>query len=235
MRRAKVTCSIVTSGSECGADADSFSLDDKGAGDSFEDVRECQERSFKTDGQIGAAFIALDAPAVIERFAMRSIDSTEIAIRYNGVPASVTAAGMALGTIANGDAFTITPDQGAMVTVTFLTGDTNLALVIARINAAAGAIIAGADATGTLLKLTGSKTGGKDAADRTWQYGSLVLAGSALAKLGLTAGTYYGGGRDDSTDGRLFKDFPTSGPLKTTKIELSGSGRIKTHVAGRAA
>lgn len=164
---------------------------------------------------------------------MLSIDGSEIAIRYNGAPASVVGSAGAFGTIVGGDAFTIDDDQGGVKTVTFEAGDTTLAKVIARINAAVGAIVA-SDSAGQ-LKLTGAKSGGKEAADRTWQYGSIVLAGAALAKLGLVAGTTYGSGRDESTDMRVLHDFPTSGPMKTTRIELSGAGKIKTHVAGRAA
>lgn len=164
---------------------------------------------------------------------MLSIDGSEIAIRYNGSPASIVGSAGAFGTIVGGDAFTIDDDQGGVKTVTFEAGDTTLAKVIARINAAVGAIVA-SDSAGQ-LKLTGAKSGGKEAADRTWQYGSIVLAGAALAKLGLVAGTTYGSGRDESTDMRVLHDFPTSGPMKTTRIELSGAGKIKTHVAGRAA
>lgn len=231
-RRAKVTCSIVTTSDGGGSDSGNFSLDDKGSGETFEDVRQREESSIATAGQLGAAFLDLDTPKVIEQFAMRSIDGAEVGIRYNGAPASVVGVGGAFATIVNGDAFTLDLDQGGVKTVTFQTGDTTLAKVIARINADVGAIVA-SDAAGQ-LKITGVKSGGEEAKARTWQYGSIVLAGSALAKLGLSAGTSYGSGRDDSTDGRILKDFPTSGAMKTTRIELSGSAKIKTHAAGRA-
>lgn len=214
------------------SDAGTFSLDDRGAGTTYEDVRQREESALNTGGQLGSVFQQLDAPPVVEEFAMLSIDGSEIAIRYNGAPASVTGSAGAFGTIVGGDAFTIDSDQGGVKTVTFEASDTTLAKVVARINAEVGAIVA-SDSAGQ-LKLTGVKSGGKEAADRTWQYGSIVLAGAALAKLGLVAGTTYGSGRDESTDMRVLHDFPTSGPMKTTRIELSGSGKIKTHVAGRA-
>lgn len=224
--RVKLTATLVVD------QAASIDLSDTSGGSVFDDVRVRAEGLLATSGVLGAAWQELDAPAKVSQFSLRSIDGSEVAARVNAAPATVLGSGASFGTIANGETLQVNVDQGGTVTVTFLTGDTTLAAVVARINAALGAIVASSN--GGQLQLTGAKTGGADAVARSWQYGTVqVVGGTALAKLGLSTGTTYGAGRDVSTTGRIFMEFPgLSSPLAVTSIHLSGSGRIRTHIAG---
>lgn len=199
----------------------------------YPDLRQREVYQLATAGAVGAAFEQLDAPNIIQQLLLVNRSGSELAIRLNGAPAKVTGAGASFGTIVNGDTFAITLDQATLVNVTFLTGDITVALVIARINAALGAIVASQDASGNLV-LTGVKTGGASALAKSMQYGSMVLSGAGLAKLGLTAGTTYGDGQDIRAQSKFFASFPSSGSGLVSSVWLSGSGELITHAAGRA-
>lgn len=237
-KRAKTSLTIVTSsdGLSVGTATGSFDMSDgSSVGAQFEIVKQNEEDQLATAGQVGAAFVQLDTPNVIEQIAIRPLAGQEIAVRLNGAPATVLGSGASFGTVAGGESFPLTVDGSGPVTVTLTASDTTAAACAARINAAAGAIVAAVESG--QLRLTGTKTGGQLAKANTMQYGSLVVgAGTALAKLGLVEGTTYGSALADlRTNNRLFLEPPTSGAGAITQIELSGSGKIMTHLAGRAA
>lgn len=234
-KRVKVAFSLVTTSDQStGSATGAFDMSDSGAGDIDEIVKQNEEDSLATTGLVGAAFVSIDVPKVIKRIAIRPLAGQEIAIRLNGAPAKVQGTAPSFGTIINGDTFPLTVDGGTLATVTFTATDITGALVVARINAAAGAIVASLDASNYIV-LTGAKTGGQLAQTNLWQNGSIVVgAGTALTKLGLVAGTTYGSALADlHTTNRFYLEPPTSGAGAITKIELSGSGKFMSHVSGQ--
>src|ERR1700677_1050543 len=106
---------------------------------------------------------------------------------FTGVAATVTSGGETYSAIVTGDTAVFGYDAASNFTVTFFTGDTTQAAVIARINQYAGYTFAAA-ASGTTIALTGIQqgTGGQ----------VRVVSGSAIAsgKLNFTAGTTAGTG-----------------------------------------
>jgi hypothetical protein len=103
---------------------------------------------------------------------------------FTAAAAAVTGSGAAFGSITAGLQAVLGYDAASNFTVTFQTGDTTIANVVARINAAAGFAFASNNAG--QLELTGLQQGSG---------GSVrVVSGTALADLGLTAGTTLGTG-----------------------------------------
>lgn len=236
--RVQVTGSILVqpSAGERG-ETSSIAFSDVTAGRSFQDVRSRSTYQLATAGAIGAAFVQLDTPAIIEQLLLMSAGA-EIAVRLNGGVASVTGSSAALfGTIAASDAFTLGVDSVDHAIV-FQAGDTTAAKIAARINSIVGAIVATVTAAG-LLKLAGARTGDAEAkATASMAYGEIALTdgvGAPLAKLGLVDGVTNGSGNDLRFTGRFGPiEPPTSGVGLLSKVELSGSGEVVTHVAGRA-
>lgn len=114
---------------------------------------------------------------------------------FNATAGTVTGVGATFGTIAAGDTVTLGYDDANATpnfTVTFLTGDTTVAAVVARINAFAGFTFA--DANGGQLRLTGRRRGTSGQVR--------VVSGSTgvLTKLGLTAATTAGTGNVANID-----------------------------------
>jgi hypothetical protein len=226
-----LTVTVAPQGSALGGTG-TISASDASPTTSFADVRQREAFALSTLGSVGAAWTTLDTPAQIRQLLLQSRSGTEFAIRLNGAVASVKGSGATFGTITNTDTFTLTVDGGSPTAVNFATGDTTIALVIARINAALGLNVASNDGSGNLV-LSGARTGGAVASALGHTYGQIVLATSAtLAKLGLNAGTTLGAGVDIGAMSRFFCDFPSSGARIVTKVELSGSADMITHAAG---
>lgn len=227
--RVQVTGQIVATpdGSAAGSTAN-VSFSDSGSGCVHDWARDYPAFSVATAGPVGSVFQAIEVPPVVEKLLIQSLSKQDVAVRLNGAPASVQGAAASFGSITNTDACTIVVD-GASVAVAFQTGDTTCDLVVARINALANALIA--SNVGGQLKLTGAKTGGQGAAAKSFSYGSIVLSGAALAKLGLAAGTTYGAGDEFQISGRLFIEPSTIKPI--SKVEISGNASLNAFVAGR--
>ena len=100
-----------------------------------------------------------------------------------GVAATVNGTTNDFANITNGMTATITVDGGIATTVSFVVpGDTTGSAVVSRINTALGATVASLSLGGDLV-LTGALAGPR---------GKIVASGTALTKLGLTAGTTNG-------------------------------------------
>jgi hypothetical protein len=228
------TILVQPSGSDRG-ESSSLNIGDTVTMREFSDARSRSSYRVATSGALGSVFEALDTPAVNEQLVLMS-GGSEVCVRLNGVVARVTSSSLAgYGTIANLDAFTLGIDS-VNHAIVFQTGDTTAAKIAARINSIVGAIVATVSSTG-LLVIAGSKTGDADAKAASMQYGEVALTdgvGAPLAKLGLTAGTTNGKGKDLRFTGRFFIEPPSSGVGAITSVELSGSAEIVTHVAGRA-
>lgn len=188
-----------------------------------------------TSGAAGAAFLKLPTSVVqIERIVADITPGSDLVLRVDGRVASVLGANAAPA-IVGGETLVLAIDQGGQITVTFVAGDTTIAKVAARINFALGLQVASVDLSTGFLRLSGFLTGGSDAKTAGWQAGSVQLvSGTALALLGLTAGTTWGSGRDQRLGaGPFCKSFPTSGLPRL--IELSGtSNGARFWVAGKA-
>lgn len=191
-------------------------------------------RNVSTAGAVGAAFVQLETPVVqIERIVADLPASADLVLRFGGAVAEVLGASAA-PSFAGGEQAVLAIDAGGNVTVTFEAGDNTQALAAKRINYAFGAQVADLDTSGK-LRLRGALTGGADAEAKGFGFGKVkVVSGSALAALGLTAGSTYGQGDDQRAGpGSFVKTFP-AGALPR-RLELSGSaGNAKFWLAGKA-
>lgn len=192
-------------------------------------------RNVSTAGAVGAAFVDLPTPvAQVERLAADLPAGSDLVLRAGGLAAEVLG-GSAAPVFVGGEELVLAIDAGGNVTATFEAGDATLALAAKRINYALGFVAADVDPTTGKLRLRGLRTGGADALAKGWAYGRvLVVSGTALAALGLTAGSTYGQGDDQRLGGGPFaKTFP-AGALPR-RLELSGSAQgAKFWVAGKA-
>ena len=190
-----------------------------------------------TAGGVGAAFSALGTNVVrVERFAADFRPATDAVIRFGGLVATVASTLTPPPTFAGGEALTLGYDGVAPVSVAFLAGDSaSWALVAKRINFVLGASVASVDPVTATLRLSGLRTGGADALAKLYSYGALVIgAGTALALLGLVAGTTYGVGDDQRVGaGPFCKSFPAT--ALPTRVELSGTTtNARFWVAGKS-
>lgn len=132
------------------------------------------------DGGVGP-FVIPNSTA----FSVTTNSGTGAATAITGVVATVTGGTASVGTIASGDSVGITIDGGVMVTVVFSGGDTTVAAVIARINAALGYAAASGSTTINLVGILPGTLGSVKLTETT---------AGVLAKLGMTAGTTAGTG-----------------------------------------
>lgn len=192
-------------------------------------------RTVSTPGAAGASFVTLETPVrQVERILADFASGTNVVIRLDGAVASVTG-GATPPVLTDGWTAVLNVDGAGNVTTSFLAADNTMALVAKRINYAHGAQVASVDAVTGALVISGTKTGGDDARKKSFQYGSVVVvSGTALAALGLTAGTTYGSGEDHPHGaGGVQINRPSSSLPK--RIELSGSASASRFaIAGKA-
>lgn len=192
-------------------------------------------RNVSTAGAVGAAFVTLETPvAQVERLVADIPQGSDLVLRAGGLVAELLGASAA-PTFSGGEQLVFAIDAGGNVTATFEVGDNTVALAAKRINYALGFVAADIDPTTGKLRLRGLRTGGADAAALGWSYGLVkIVSGSAMATLGLSAGSTYGAGFDERVGGGPFaKTFP-AGALPR-RLELSGSAQgAKFWVAGKA-
>jgi hypothetical protein len=140
---------------------------------------------------------------------------------FTGVAATVTGSAAAFGSITAGLVATFTVDGGIPFSVTFQTGDTTIANVIARINAFAGFTFASNSAG--QLQLTGRQAG---------TGGSIVIAaGTANTDLGLTAATTNGTGNVANINAVAPSELNTvvHAAVATANVELLPTGYIRIY------
>lgn len=190
-------------------------------------------RVVSTAGAVGAAFSQLETPvAQVQRMIVDLRAGADVVMRLSGAVAKVTG-GTSAPTFSGGETLVLNVDGAGNVTTTFEAGDNTLALAVKRINYAHGLPVASLVANA--LTLSGSLTGGAAAEARGWQRGKIVVvSGSALSALGLTAGTTYGAG-DDLRLGAGMQQFAFATGALPTRVELSGSASASRFViAGKA-
>lgn len=192
-------------------------------------------RVIATSGAVGAAFVQLETPVrQVERLLVDLPGGSDLLLRIGGAVASVSGAS-APPTLTDGWTAILNIDGLGAVTTSFLAADNTMALAAKRINYAHGAQVASVDPTTGALVIAGTKTGGDDARRAGYAYGSVVIvSGTALAALGLTAGTTYGTGADLRLGGGVHAhSFPAAALPR--KLELSGSvASSRFVVAGKA-
>lgn len=183
-----------------------------------------------TSGLPGAEFVdldILDGFTAIELLAVRT--SAKLFLRIGAAPALVAGVGGTFPTgFGGGETLELAIDGGGSFTTTFDAADQSAAQVAARINAAAA--LAGLATpratvnTSGQLAITGVETGDDGSVQ--------VVGGTALATLGLTAGTTLGAGADVAVQGEGFWQFPrdTDAPAR---IQVSGQGTISILAGGR--
>lgn len=103
-------------------------------------------------------------------------------LQYSPSAATVTGTALEPFLIVMGDELLLRVEGGPVLTVSFLAGDTTAALVAARINAVVG--YAMADSVSGKVRLTSPNLGSISSFE--------VVSGSALSKLGLSPGPYFG-------------------------------------------
>lgn len=215
-----------------GVDAE-IDLGAYGPGVAYEDVRQREVWHINTEGAVGEHFVDLDVPAQLGQLFVRSRNLSEIALRLNGTPASLHGYGAAFDALTTSDFVSLSIDQSPAQVIGF-DGVRSIDEVIARINGRFGYATASRAEDGQLV-LVGRKSGGRYASERGWQHGSIVVAGpgTSLGRLGLgSGGTFYGDAVDLGVSNRLLLEPPTFGKRAITRIEVSGSGELVTHVAG---
>lgn len=182
-----------------------------------------------TAGLPGAAFVdldILDGFVAIELLVART--NAKLFLRIDADVARVLGVGGAFPTtFAGGETLDLTID-GVNFLTTFLAADQSAAQVAARINAAAAlaalptprAVVA----TSGQLELQSVQTGAQGSV--------VVVGGTGLATLGLTAGTTLGTGADIPVQGDVLLEFPrdTDAPAR---IQVSGQGTITVLAGGR--
>ena len=176
-----------------------------------------------TSGAVGVAFVGVPTPVVqVQRLLVDLATGADVLLRLNGSAALVLGASGAL-TLTDGLTLLFAGDGGSTITAEFLATDTTPLLAAKRINYAAGAQVASVDTATAKLRLDGVKTGGPWARAKSRSFGALdILSGTALAALGLVAGTYSGDGDDLRVgSGAQLLRFPAS--AQPQRIELSGS------------
>lgn len=153
---------------------------------------------------------------------------TDRTATFTAAAASVTSGGATYASAANGDTLTLGYDAAPNFTVTFLTGDTTQALVLARINQYAGFTFAAAT-DGTHAALTGIQRGSGGQVR--------VVSGSTgvLAYLGLSAASTNGTGNVSNIDAVTFQEIKTvleaaySGGA--IKVSQDGAGDLRLEKA----
>jgi len=103
-------------------------------------------------------------------------------LQYSPSAATVTGTASEPFLIVAGDELLLRVEGGPVLTVSFLLGDTTAALVATRINAVAGYVMA--DVVSGHVRLTSPNLGATSSFE--------VVSGSALSKLGLSPGPYFG-------------------------------------------
>lgn len=230
----KVSGSIVAVPEFRGGASSEIDLGRWGSGDVFEDLRQREDWRLHTDGPLGQHFVDLEIAPVLAQLYLDSRNDSEIAIRLNGLPATfVSASPFDPSVIASGDSLTLTIDDAPPVLITFGAEDRGWVPALARINGAVGQRVARRTPDGR-LQLVGVNSGDRAARDAGWQHGSIEIAGApaSLAKLGLAVGVTFGSGIDFVVRRRLFLEPPTAGARAITRVEVSGSGELVTHIAG---
>ena len=192
-----------------------------------------------TPGAVGATFVPL--PTSVQHAERLIADlgvGADLVLRIGGAPAKVVGSVTANPGLIAGDTLTLNVDGGGLVTTTFAGGE-SIAQAAAAIDSAFVASgrtsPASVDATSGGLALAGTKTGDASASARGWQSGSLVLGGTALAKLGLGAGTTWGTGDDIRVGGTPVLVLPFPSSSTPARVEVSGScPNAKFFLAGKA-
>lgn len=188
-----------------------------------------------TSGGIGTTFVTVPTSVQqIQRVVGDFPTGTDLLLRFGGVAAFVLGASGAL-TLTDGWTLLFAVDGGPTITVNFLSTDNTPALAAKRINYAADAQVASVDPATARLRLDGVKTGGPGARAKSRSFGAIdILSGSALAALGLVAGTYSGDGDDIRVgSGPFVHTFPSGSQPR--RLELSGSASgARLWVAGTA-
>lgn len=140
---------------------------------------------------------------------------------FSAAVAVLTGSGAAFGSIVAGDTVTLGYDDAENFTVTFLTDDTTIAAVVARINTAAGFTFASDNGSGQ-LRLTGRQRGTGGAVR--------VVSGTAVTNLGHTTGTTAGTGNVANIDKVTVAEVTTlveaANASVTFEIAADGSARL---------
>ena len=199
------------------------------------DIVDRTPRVISTAGLVGALFSTLETPVKqVERMICEFVAGADVIVRIGGAAAFVLGILTSAPSVVGGEQIVLNVDGVGNVTTTLVAGDTTITKVAQRINYFHNAQIASVDTTG-VLRLSGALTGGRNALDLGRAYGSVVVvSGSGLALVGLTAGTTYGAGDDVRVGpGVLEHNHPAASLPR--KVELSGTATASRFiVAGKA-
>ena len=142
---------------------------------------------------------------------------------FNATAGTITSTSGTYASINPGDTITLGIDQATNFTVTFLTGDTTQANIIARINQYAGFTIA-ATVTGSTFSLTGLAKG-------TQAQVRVVSSstGAVLTNLGLSVGTTYGTGNVGNIAAVKPSEVATvvQAAISNTRVETDQNGNLR--------
>jgi hypothetical protein len=195
----------------------------------------CQQDVIATTGNPGDNFVdlaAVDSLSEVQFIYLRS--SANVAVRYYAVAAVAQAVTGTYPTTFAGAETLITTIDGVAVTTTFLVGDQTADQCAARINSAmalAGIATPRASVVNGQLKITGVATAVSGTS------GLLTFSGTGAATLGLDSGSLTptpAQGQDVYISGLSMSEFPTTGSLAPTKIQISGTATVDVVAAGKA-
>jgi hypothetical protein len=160
--------------------------------------------------------------------------SANVVLRLYAVPAQAQAVTGTFPTTFAGGETLITTIDGTVVTTTFQVGDQTAAQCAARINAAmalAGFATPRATVVNGQLLITGVATAVDGAA------GILSFAGTGAATLALDTATLTPTdalGQDVDINGLYIQEFPWTGGLAPTAVQISGQSTVDVTAAGQS-
>lgn len=150
----------------------------------------------------------------------------EVTATFAATAATHTGTAGTFTSFTGGETLTIAFNGSAAITVVFQPSDTSLAAIISRINTAFGAVVA--SNASSQLKLTSTQLGSGSSV--------AITAGAAATTLGLTAGSYAGGG--DAVDissvtvAELRTKVEAASALVLLTTSSAGFPRIVSKLAG---
>jgi len=203
----------------------------------YEQVLTDQDEISTTGGVTGGVFQDLACVSQLSEILFLYIKSdNSIIVRLYAVPASALATSGTYPTGFVGGETLITTIDGVAVTTTFTNGAQTLDQVVNEINASMalnGIASPRAVASNGQLLINGVSTAVGASGD-----GQLSFAGTGAAQLGMDAGSSPtitdAQGQDVAKAGLYLDEFPSSGSLAPTAVQISGTATIDVVAAGRS-
>lgn len=185
-----------------------------------------------TPGAIGAAYVDLPVTGALDSIEFLYVHAAQpVRLLLGAGPAVVRAAGAVYPTgFTGGEGLALVFD-GIAVNVTFTSGAQSAAQVAGQINAAAAivglAYLPASVSSGGQLVLSCALPGALGSVQ--------VVSGTALAALGLVAGTAVGAGEVVEFLGTFLTEFGRGQPGAPSRVMVSGQARLEILAAGSPA